>query len=397
MLGALTALGVKWELYGKDLLVHGGGMIGLKSPSAALNCGNSATTLRLLAGALAAAGIPCVLDGSPGLRRRPMDRIVEPLQQMGVAIEATNGCAPLRLQPRLHALNGLEYILPVASAQVKSCLILAALAAEAPVTLREPGPSRDHTERMLNAMGARIESWREEIRIDEEMRPVYVTRVHPLSGKSLRQFSIEIPGDISAAAFLLVAGLITPGSDLTLRGVGLNPTRTGIVDALQTMGGDIEVLNVQSDGGEPVGDLRVRSSELRAVEVSGDLVVRMIDEFPAFAVAAAYADGLTVVRDAAELRLKESDRITDLGREMRRLGVAFYETEDGFQIMGGSGFDGGEVETHGDHRLAMAFSIAGLAARGRVTVQDSGIIEESFPGFAALLVQLGALLRQYTN
>lgn len=388
MLGALSALGVPWQLQGTSLHVHG---VGLRRPDGGcpvtagvtLDCGNSATTLRLLAGALAAWGAAATLDGSAGLRRRPMRRISEPLQSMGVLIESQDGCAPLSLQPASMPLRALDYTLPVASAQVKSCLLLAALSGDAPTTLIEPGPSRDHTERMLRVMG-----------VDVVNRPLdggsWITRLVPPRPALLKPLQIRLPGDMSAAAFLLVAALITPGSRITLRQVGLNPTRTGLLDTLIEMGARLDLANLGEQGGEPVGDITVRYSQLHGVRVSGERVVRMIDEFPVFAVAAAYASGVTVVRDAVELRHKESDRISALGQELRRLGVHFEETPDGFIIQGGRPVIGGRVESHGDHRLAMSLAVSGLAARQPVQVDGAEMIGESFPGFEAVLRSLGA-------
>jgi 3-phosphoshikimate 1-carboxyvinyltransferase len=388
LLQALDAVGASWRLDGASLRVQGLGLSPRqRGETVVLDCGNSATTLRLLAGALAAWGLPAVLDGTPGLRRRPMLRIVEPLHKMGVQIQATDGCAPLRLQPSGKRLQGIQYQLAVASAQVKSCLLLAALTAQGETLLEEPGPSRDHSERMLRAMGVQIESG------PGSASGIYRTRLSP-PGKALAPLQMTLPGDISAAAFLIVAALITPGSALHLRRVGLNPTRTGLLDALQEMGADIQTSNLSESGGEPLGDLVIRYSPLKGVRVGGELVVRMIDEFPAFAIAAAYARGETIVRDAEELRHKESDRISALGQELRSLGVAFAETLDGFTIQGGKPVQGGVARSHGDHRLAMALAVAGLAAQAPVTVQDAQMVGESFPGFEQVLIALGAPLER---
>lgn len=387
MLNALKAVGVPWSLEGETLTVNGVGLQGLKAPDQPINCGNSATTIRLLAGALAAAGIPAVLDGSEGLRRRPMNRIVEPLQRMGVPIQASeNGCAPLRLleRPAEQKLRPLNETLPVASAQVKSCLLLAALAADGETVVREPGPSRDHTERMLGSMGVTIAS-----RVQEGSSPIYETRLVPPFDPP-NPIHMALPGDMSAAAFLIVAGLIVPGSEIVITGVEINPTRTGLIDALRDMGADIGVENETEQAGEPVADLRVRSSRLQGGQVCGPLVVRMIDEFSVFGVAAAFAQGQTQVTEAAELRLKESDRITTLVQELSALGVEAAEQPDGFTIAGGQGPLGGTAQAHGDHRLAMALAVAGLAGRGPVTVEGAEIIDESFPGFVATLRGLGA-------
>ena len=392
LLRALTALGVGNQLDGHTLTVEGKGLSGLSSPAYTIDCGNSATSLRLLAGALAAAGIAAELDGSSGLRRRPMGRIVEPLQQMRVAIEASpSGTAPLRLNARSanSPLTPLHFTLPVASAQVSSCLLLAGLGAVGTTILREPGPSRDHTVRMLTSMGVQFTS-RQEISANGIEYIVEMTPPHPLV---LSPLNLTLPGDPSAAAFLIVAALITPGSALTIKNICLNPGRTGLLDALRSMGANITVQNLLSAGGEPVGDLTVSSSALHGTEISGELVVRMIDEFPIFAVAAALAQGTTVVRDAAELRLKESDRIAVLAGELRQLGVTIEEFADGFTISCGP-IHGGSVQSHGDHRLAMALAVVGLAAETPVMIQGAECMDESFPGFAVILNKLGASLRR---
>ena len=385
MLNALSALGVDWTLEGETLTVHGKGIQALKSPSQPLDCGNSATTLRLLAGAVVAAGVTATLDGTPGLRKRPMDRIVDPLRQMGVMITPTStGTAPLVIeaQPR-DVLRPLRYDLPVASAQVKSCLLLAALGAKVTTLLSEPGPSRDHTERMLSSMGAVIKTHQADSR--------YWVEITPPDPLTLSPIQMRLPADPSAAAFLMVAALITRGSNITLKGICLNPTRTGLLDALESMGANSQIDNRRLAAGEPVGDLTVRSSSLHGTTVDGDLVVRMIDEFPIFAVAAAVANGTTVVHDAAELRLKESDRIAMLAAELRLLGVEIEEYADGITIQGGR-LQGGTVQSHGDHRLAMSLAVAGLAAKSTLTVQDAECTNESFPRFAETLQKLGASL-----
>ena len=396
MLRALSELGVPWDLVDTTLKVQGRGLPRNHHSTVPvlLDCGNSGTTMRLLAGALSALGLPAILDGSAGLRSRPMKRIVEPLQAMGVSIQASPGyTAPLNLAGRAsnRKLLPLEYNLPVASAQVKSCLLLAALDADGTTTLREPGPSRDHTERMLNAMGVAIAKETKSIPGDQVC--LYETRLTPPNPPELAPLSLDIPGDISSASFLIVAALITPGSSITLQGVGLNPTRTGLLDALQSMGADIQISNLTESHGEPIGDLLVRYGPLRSTQISGSLVVRMIDEFPAFAVAAANAQGRSVVSQAAELRNKESDRISDLCGELLRLGVDVEETADGFAINGGEILKGGEVDPHADHRLAMALAVAGLAAQEPVVIQDAGIIAESYPKFGSSLRDLGVDIR----
>ena len=388
LLGALTAVSVPWKLEGKRLVVQGRGFSGLTAAEEALDCGNSATTLRLLAGALAAAGLPAVLDGSAGLRRRPMGRIVTPLQMMGVDIQATEGHAPLTLARSERPLRSLAYRLPVASAQVKSCLLLAGLAAEGSTRLVEPGPSRDHTERMLRSLGISVTS-RQIVENDEIL---YETQLESPLRLELPPFSITLPGDISSAAFLIVAALITPGSEIEIRRVCLNPTRTGIIDALREMGAQIEVHQAGEQHGEPVGNLLVRYSRLHGTRVEGPLVVRMIDEFPAFTIAAAYAEGVTTVSQAEELRLKESDRIGALCSQLRLLGAKVDETPDGFVLHGEGGLEGGGVAAHGDHRLAMALAVAGLAAAKPVAVSGAEAFSESFPDFDAVLRRLGGCI-----
>lgn len=390
MLQALTSFGIQWSLEGESLTVEGRGISAWKNPTFPIDCGNSATTLRLLAGAIAGVGVTATLDGSYGLRRRPMDRIVEPLRKMGAVIKTTpGGIAPLIIQERSEGqkLKPLTYDLPVASAQVKSCLLLAALGAEGTTVLNEPGPSRDHTERMLSGMGVSVKSY--EVEAHNTLR--YMVELTPPNPLVLSPLNMSLPADPSAAAFLIVAALIIPGSSLTLKGVCLNPTRTGLLDALQAMGAYISVSNQHDAGGELVGDLLVNYSELQGTEVGGSLVVRMIDEFPIFAIAAAVANGTTIVHDAHELRLKESDRIAMLAAELRALGVKIEEHPDGFTIHGGK-LRGGTVESHGDHRLAMSLAIAGLAAQSPITVQHAECTAESFPTFAETLRKLGAVI-----
>jgi 3-phosphoshikimate 1-carboxyvinyltransferase len=385
MLNALAELGVAYHLDGTVLTIISPGIAGWQAPAAPLDCGNSATTMRLLVGALAAAGVPAVLGGSSGLCRRPMQRIIDPLKQMGVPIVASpSNYAPLILEerPTHQLLHPLDYILPVASAQVKSCLLLAGLSARGKVILHEPAPSRDHTERLLNSMGLNVES--------HHQNGEYVTVLMSPPAIIIEPFRLSLPGDFSSAAFLIVAALITPDSKLTLRNVGLNPTRTGLLDVLAKMGARIDIHPGYDQGGEPVGDLVVNHSNLYATAVSGSMVVRMIDEFPAFAIAAAFAEGLTVVQDAAELRSKESDRIHSLVSELCTLGIKARESSDGFSIKGGELPISGRVGSHNDHRLAMALALVGLAGSGPVTVDGAGMITESFPEFPQALLSLGA-------
>jgi len=339
-----------------------------------LNCVRSGTTMRLLAGILAGQTFDSVLTGDPQLLRRPMRRIAEPLRHMGAEVETTDGHAPLII--RGQRLHGHDHALAVASAQVKSALLLAGLYADGPTTVRQPGPARDHTERMLVAMGAEVET----IGLDVTLSPPH----------SLSPLSMTIPGDFSAAAFPLVAAALAPGSEVTIRCVGINPTRTGLLDVLREMGAHMALANKRQQGNEPVADVTVQASELHGVEISGHRVVRMIDEFPVLAVAATQAHGTTVVRDAAELRVKETDRIATIVGELRRLGARIDPLPDGFTVEGPTPLHGEAVNSHGDHRLAMALAVAGLIAEGETTVENATCVADSFPGFAKLMQGLGA-------
>lgn len=370
MRGALASLGVKTDWRDGVLRVEGQGFKPFPQAGAEAYCGHSATTIRLLAGALAATGSQAVLSGSAGLSKRPMDRIVEPLRAMGADIADTAGCAPLRIAPA--ALKGIDYAVPVASAQVLSCLQLAALGASGPSRFTVPGPVRDHTVRMLAAMGASIASEGSE------------TRVEPLAAP-LRPLKGALPGDISSAAFLFVAAALVPGSRVTVRDVGVNPARTGCLDVLAAMGAHVTLANAREEMGEPVADVTLTAAPLKGVRCSGDVIVRAIDEWPALAAAAAFAEGDTVVREAAELRHKETDRIAAVVRQFRALGAEVEEFPDGFRIRGGT-LAGGRAEAGGDHRLAMSLALLGL--RKNVTVGGAEILEESFPGFAETLASL---------
>lgn len=384
LLENLTSLGILWQLKDTDLTITGKGLNGFNAPAEPLFCGNSATTLRLLTGAVAASGHSIILDGSPGLRRRPMKRILAPLQSMGVPIDGSpKGTAPLKLSPRGKSkLSAQDFMLDVASAQVKTTLLLAGLSADSTTRVIEPGPSRDHTERMLQNMGV-------DISVSPEMRQVSLTPPDKLAPLEIRN-----PGDFSSAAFLIVAACIMPDSHLEIKDVGLNPTRTGLLDALGQMGADIKVDIDHEENNEPIGTITVNHSKLRGTNISGDLVVRMIDEFPAFAVAAAYAEGETIVSQAEELRNKESDRIAALCQELSALGVNCVEYPDGFIIQGQQTIQGGTAKSHGDHRLAMALSILGLRTDNPTHIENADIISESFPGFISTLNQLGAKIEQ---
>jgi len=375
-LDCLRALGVEWRLIdepsGKTLEVDGTGLHGLQEPADVLDCRNSGTTMRIIAGILAGQPFTSVLTGDASLRARPVDRVIEPLRQMGAQLLARQNdrLPPLTVRgPSPEGLHGIRYRQPVASAQVKSAVLLAGLFADGETVVEEPGPSRDHTERMLTAMGADVR------------REGPAVSVRPVD--ALASIDIEVPGDISSAAYWLVAAAAHPDAEVILPNVGVNPTRTGLLDALAMMGASLDVGEERMAGEEPVADLAVRSSHLRGIEAGGDLVLRMMDELPVLAVAAAFAEGETVVRDAQELRVKESDRIASLTRELSKLGVAIEERDDGFAVRGPSaeGLRGARVSGGGDHRLTMALAVAGLLAEGDTTIEDGGSVAVSYPGF----------------
>lgn len=374
-LGCLEALGIVVERESEtELTVHGRGLHGLKGPTEALNCVRSGTTMRLLTGMMAGQRFDSTLTGDPQLLRRPMGRVVVPLRRMGAVITDIEGCAPLAIQGQ--SLHGMEHRLEIASAQVKSALLLAGLYAEGMTTVSQPGPARDHTERMLGAMGAALAVEGLTVRLTPPER--------------LSPLTFTVPGDPSSAAFPLVAALLVPGSEITLEGVGLNATRTGLLDVLSAMGAQISIDAAREEGGEPVGEITVRASALAASEVGGDTVVRMIDEFPVFAVAATQAQGTTVVRDATELRVKETDRVATVVAELQKLGAHIEARPDGFVVEGPTVLHGGTVDSHGDHRLGMALAVAGLIAEDEVVVEGAERIADSFPGFGAMMRAIGA-------
>lgn len=381
-LEAMRALGVQIVVHRHsdqawNLQIAGRGLHGLQAPETALDCRNAGTCMRLLAGILAGQRFPSTLDGSEQLRKRPMRRIVAPLRQMGAQIEAHEGCAPLRITPS--SLAGIAYEMPVASAQVKSAVLLAGLYAGGETRVREPGPARDHTERMLQVMGVSVQTDGERITLQP-----------PVAGRPLQPLDITVPGDISSAAFVLVAAAAVPYSQVDVQNVGLNETRTGLLSLLGAMGADIGIGKRRASGGESVADLTASFGELHGTEVSGDLVVRAIDEFPIWAVAATQAAGRSVLRDAAELRVKEVDRIERLATELRRMNVPVTEREDGFIIEGPLRPRGAKVDSHGDHRLGMALAVAGLLADSATTIAGAGCISDSFPGFVQTMNALGA-------
>ncbi len=365
----LHQLGVRIETPADgERLVHGVGLHGLRGAGESLDCGNAGTGMRLLAGLLAGQAFDSTLVGDESLSKRPMRRVTEPLALMGAQIDTQDGLPPLRVRGR-HALHGIRYTLPVASAQVKSALLLAGLYADGDTEVLEPHPTRDYTERMLAAFGWPI-----------EFTPGYARLS---GGHALRATDVDVPADFSSAAFFLVAASIVPGSKLRLPAVGLNPRRTGLLAALRLMGADIRIENERESGGEPVGDLVVTYAPLHGIELPEALVPDMIDEFPALFVAAAAAKGRTVVRGAAELRVKESDRIASMANGLRALGVTVEEAPDGASIEGGV-IGGGTIDSHGDHRIAMSFAVAGLVAEGAVRIRDCANVATSFPGFLEL-------------
>ena len=376
-LGAMQELGAQVTRQDAHSLQIDGG--DLRQAQRALDLKNAGTGIRLLAGLLAGQDFPSVLDGSAQLRRRPMQRITTPLQLMGADIQSSDGACPLRIAPA--RLAGIAYEMPVASAQVKSAILLAGINADSPTTVVQPGPARDHTERMLLSMGARIEQ------ADDIGN---VLTVYP--NGALQPLDITVPGDFSSAAFLLTAGTLAPSSELTINGVNLNPTRTGLLDALDAMGADLQLSNLSEQAGEPIGDILVKTSQLQGIEIGGDTVVRMIDEFPILMVAATQADGETLVRDARELRVKETDRIAVMAAELRKLGAIIEEREDGFRIVGPQSLTGGLVDGHDDHRIAMSLTVAGMLAAEGAVVTDAACAGDSFPGFAETLRGCGAML-----
>lgn len=367
-LAAFRSMGVEVaEDTDGTLRISGCGLHGLQEPQDVLDCGNSGTTMRLMTGLLAGQKFFSVLTGDRFLRKRPMKRVVAPLTTMGARILGRLGgeYAPLAIQGQ--ALKGVTHHSAVASAQVKSALLLAGLYAEGPTTIYEPHLSRDHSERMLTWFGA-------------DVRP-FPGGVTLMPGPRLLGREVVVPGDISSAAFFMVAALIVPGSELLIKQVGVNPTRSGIIDILRQMGGDISLLNERDCSGEPVADILVKASNLRGIDIGGSVVPRAIDEFPVVSVAAAFAQGRTVIRDAKELRVKETDRIASMCSELGALGALVEAREDGMVINGGAPLGAGAVSSLGDHRIGMSMAVAALRASGPVTVDDTECTATSFPGF----------------
>ena len=370
MLGCLRGLGVKIEESVEDgietFTINGMGLDGLSEPSDYLYAGNSGTTMRLVSGLLASQPFFSVITGDSSLRGRPMKRILTPLSMMGAQVMGRGGgsLAPLAFDGG--GLRGIEYEMPVASAQLKSSILIAGLFAEGETSVIQPAESRDHTERMMGSMGADVE--KDGLRLT-------------VRGSRLASLDMQVPCDISGAAFWLVAGAAHPDARVTVRGVGINPSRTGVLDVLRDMGANIRVENAREVGNEPSADLVVETSNLNGVEISGDVIPRVIDELPVLAVAASQAKGQTVIRDASELRVKESDRIAATVAGLAALGAKIRETEDGMIIEGGSKLKGAEVESFGDHRIAMSMAVAGLIANGATTIGDSEAADVSYPTF----------------
>ncbi len=380
---AFQSLGVPITHTPAEMTVRGKGFWGLTEPDSPIDCGNSGTGIRLLTGLLAGQDFFSVLTGDESIRRRPMGRVVKPLREMGAVIGGRKGgeLAPLAITGS--GLHGIDYTSPVASAQMKSSLLLAGLFAQGQTRYREPSLSRDHTERMFQFFG--IPLTKDEGALVLQGRPSIGWRGVP----------IAIPGDFSAAAFFIVGATIVPGSDVTIRRVGMNPTRTGLMDVMRKMGADIQVLDQREEAGEPVGDLRVKSASLKGVTIGSELIPKTIDEFPVLCVAAAVADGDTVISGAEELRVKESDRIATMSGELRAMGALIEERPDGMIIRGlGQGGENGRLnatssaQSHGDHRVAMSLAIGGLTAEQRMTIADIGCVNTSFPNFNEALTQL---------
>ncbi len=374
-LDAFRAMGVDIEGPQKGrVVIHGAGLHGLQAPKTSLDLGNSGTSMRLMTGLLAGQSFASTLIGDASLSTRPMRRVSDPLLEMGARINtAAGGTPPLEIKP-VKKLKAIDYRMPVASAQVKSSLLLAGLYAQGRTCVHEPAITRDHTERMLMGMGYKLE------RSDAE--------VCIAGGEFLRGMPIDVPADISSAAFFMVGASIAPGSDVLLQHVGINPTRTGVIDILQLMGADIQIMNQHEVCGEPVADIRVKSAPLQGINIPPHLVPLAIDEFPAIFVAAACAQGATVLTGAEELRVKESDRIQAMADGLQVLGIQAQPTHDGIMIIGGE-MGGGEIDSLGDHRIAMAFAMAGLRANDQILINGCDNVKTSFPGFMVLARKAG--------
>ncbi len=367
-------MGIQIQNTSGEVLVHGQGLHGLAAPSDLLNVGNSGTTIRLLSGILAPQSFSATLTGDASIQKRPMKRVMEPLSQMGAKIESLsgNGCAPLRISGT--PLKGIHYKTPVASAQVKSCILFAGMYADGATTVTEPVLSRDHSERMLEHFGARLT--REGTAVTIQPEPQLAAR------------EIPVPGDISSAAYFIAAATLVPHSEILIRNVGINPTRSGMLEVCRAMGADIQYLNERDDSGEPTADLLVRSSSLKGTVIEGAIIPALIDELPVLAVMAAFAKGETIIRNAEELKVKESDRIAVMVENLSAMGADITGTPDGMIIRGGPALHGAEIHTYKDHRIAMSFAVAALAAEGTTHIEDADCVNISYPDFYGDLQRL---------
>ncbi len=386
-IGCFRSMGVRIEEAGDRILVHGNGLHGLQAPKETLDCGNSGTTTRLISGILAAQDFSVTLTGDASIQKRPMGRIMEPLAQMGADIQSVqgNGCAPLRICGR--PLHGIDYHSPVPSAQVKSAILLAGLYANGETRVTEDSLSRDHTERMLAHFGADVRS---EIG-PSGCRPAVSNTAATAVIRPARELygcPVHVPGDISSAAFFIAAGLIVPGSEILIKNVGINPTRAGILTVCRAMGGHITLLNESGASGEPTADLLVRHSSLHGTQIGGSIIPTLIDELPMLAAMACFAEGETIIRDAAELKVKESDRIGVMVQNLKAMGADVTETEDGMIIRGGKPLHGAVIDSKLDHRIAMTFAVASLCAEGGTTILGSQCVDISYPDFYKDLARL---------
>jgi 3-phosphoshikimate 1-carboxyvinyltransferase len=371
---AMRKLGTEIDIEGSGVIISGKGLAGLGEPEDVIDAGNSGTTTRLLTGLLSAQGFFSALTGDIYLRARPMKRVVGPLRQMGAKITGRDGGNKLPLAIEGGRLNGISYKLPVASAQVKSALLLAGLYAEGETEVIEPEPTRDHTERMLSYFG---------VELDKNGNSIKITRQKEFKGRD-----ISVPGDLSSAAFFIVAALINPGSEILIKNVGTNPLRTGVIEILRQMGGNIEIVNDREVSGEPVGDVLVKSGDLHATEIKGRMIPKAIDELPVIAAAACFARGETVIKEARELRVKETDRIKAMTTELAKLGASVTEFEDGMSIKGRETLKGARCSSWGDHRIAMAVAVAATRAEGATEIDEAECVSVSYPGFFDVLGQL---------
>lgn len=370
-ISCFESMGIAIENKGDIVLVHGNGLRGLKKPETVLDCGNSGTTTRLISGILSAQNFDVTLTGDASIQKRPMKRIMEPLSLMGADIVSVNGngCAPLAIHGK--ALHGIHYTSKVASAQVKSSILLAGLYADGPTSVTEPYVSRNHSEIMLNLFGAHVTTTNT------------TATIEPAS--ELHSRKINVPGDISSAAYFIGAALLVPGSEVLIQNVGINDTRAGILKVCKSMGADITYMNQKDGAGEPTADLLVRHSSLTGTCIEGSIIPTLIDEIPMIAVLAAFADGTTIIRDAAELKVKETDRIQTVTENLRAMGADITPTDDGMIIHGGKPLAGATIHPHMDHRIAMAFAVAGLAAQGETHIQEEQCVDVSYPGFFEML------------